>query len=84
MSNENNLKDKVKTATEQTKKVFKAYIVGIILVYVAGSILASQHIIKVDQNQVLMGSAVIIGIAVVLFQVYMTMKAIQEKKKLKQ
>jgi len=78
--NENNLKDRMKEAKEQTKRVFKAYIVGILLVYVAGSIMASQHIIEVDQNQLLMGSAVIIGIAVVLFQMFVTYKARQEKK----
>lgn len=80
MNNENSLKDKVKTATEQTKKVFKAYFAGLIIVFVAGSIMASQRIIEVDQNQLLMGSAVIIGIAVILFQVYMTMKTRREKK----
>ena len=75
----NNL-DRVNTAIKQTKKVFKAYFVGIFIVFVAGTIMASQRIIEVDQNQLLMGSAVIIGITVILFQVYMTMKARREKK----
>ena len=76
--------DRIKTASKQTLKVFKIYMIGLILVYVAGSIMASQHIIEVDPNQLLMGSAVIIGIAVVGFQAYMTMKARNEKKKLLQ
>lgn len=77
---ENNLKDRVKTATDQTKKVFKAYFVGIFIVFITGTIVQGQQIISVEQNQILMGSAVIIGVAVISFQVYMTMKAKREKK----
>jgi len=73
-------KNSLKTATEQTKKVFKAYFVAIFIVFVAGTIMASQRIIEVEQNQILIGSAVIIGIAVISFQVYMTVKAKREKK----
>lgn len=77
-----NPRDKIREATNQTKKVFKAYIVGVVLVYVAASILASQRVIDVDSNQVLLGSAVIIGIVVVIYQGYMLKKARDNKKKL--
>lgn len=64
-------RDKISTATKTTTKVFKAYIIGIVLVYVGASILASQHIIEVQGNVILFGSAIVIGIVVVGYQGYM-------------
>ena len=61
----------ISKATAQTAKIFKAYIICIVLVYVCASILASQHIIEVRGNTVLFGSAIIIGIIVVGYQGYM-------------
>ena len=74
-----NKANKIREATKQTVKVFKAYIIGIVLVYVAASILSSQNVIDVDSNQILIISATVIGVAVVLYQAYMVKVARKEK-----
>ena len=80
MNAENNLKDKAKTVVKHTQKVFLVYVFSIVFVYIAGSIMASQHIIEVDRNQLLLGSAIIIGAVIILFEIWVTVKARHEQK----
>jgi|APSaa5957512535_1039671.scaffolds.fasta_scaffold89958_3 hypothetical protein len=77
---DNNPNDKIKTVTNEVTKMFKIFFTSIGSIFVAASILSSQHYIDVDSNQVLMVPAFVIAGIIIAYQGYVTHKVRQQKK----
>ena len=76
---------KISMVSKDIRKTVQLYVIGIVAVYVAVTIMASQKIIDLGTttpNEILLGGGIVVGVFIIVYNVY-AVKQYRKLKKLK-